>query len=94
MNISQEGRDDLDDLREAGMLYGIKLSSKKYQSTVALRITVIGEAHLRQHLTAADRQAVQDVVYTPGMPHTPQHLIQVSWNSKLSRFMLISEVSQ
>jgi hypothetical protein len=42
MNISQEGRDDLDDLREAGMLYGLKLSSKKYQSTVALRITTIG----------------------------------------------------
>jgi len=39
------------------LLYGIKLSSKKYQSTVALRITVIGEAHLRQGLTLAHFKA-------------------------------------
>ena len=33
INISQEGRDDLDDLREAGYLYALKLTSESYQSS-------------------------------------------------------------
>lgn len=91
MNISQEGRDDLDDLREAGMLYGLKLSSKKYQSTVALRITAIGEAHLERRLTSEDRAAVEGVVYAPETRGVEADLLKVSWDSKLGRFMLRSE---
>jgi len=91
MNISQEGRDDLDDLRETGMLYGLKLSSKKYQSTVALRITAIGEEHLRRMLTAEDRDAVHSVAYAPGESHTLRNLLKVTWESKSARFMLLSD---
>ncbi|PRP78265.1 hypothetical protein PROFUN_13875 [Planoprotostelium fungivorum] len=35
MNISQEGRDDIDDLREEGLINGLKLSSNDYQSITA-----------------------------------------------------------
>jgi len=88
MNISQEGRDDLDDLREAGMLYGLKLSSKKYQSTVALRITTIGEEHLRRTLTQEDADAVDGVVFGPNKRHVHANLLKVSWDRRMGRFVL------
>lgn len=42
MNISQEGKDDLDDLREAGLVNACKLSSKEFQSVTAFQLSDVG----------------------------------------------------
>ena len=42
VNISQEGRDDIDDLRESKMVDALKLTSENYQSSIAVRITQRG----------------------------------------------------
>jgi len=90
MNISQEGRDDLDDLREGGMLYSLKLSSKKYQSTVAMRITALGEDHLVENLTDEDREAVEGVVYAPDTERTNDAKLRVRWDPDEMKFFLYS----
>merc|ERR1711988_1412414 len=42
MNISQEGKDDIDDLREGGLLAAVKLSSKEFQSVTAFQFSNAG----------------------------------------------------
>ncbi len=42
MNISQEGRDDIDDLREAGWINGLKISTKGYQAVTAFQLSQRG----------------------------------------------------
>ena len=42
MNISQEGKDDLDDLRESGLVNAVKLSSKEFQSVTAFQLSDAG----------------------------------------------------
>ena len=39
MNITQEGKDDIDDLREKGLINGLKITSEDLQPTTALRAT-------------------------------------------------------
>jgi hypothetical protein len=39
LNISQEGRDDIDDLREVSAINGLKLSSQEYQSITAYQVS-------------------------------------------------------
>lgn len=65
LNISQEGRDDIDDLREAGMVNGLKLSSKEYQSVTAYQISPAGVALLEQ-VTAEWRSAVDALITHAG----------------------------
>lgn len=85
MNISQEGRDDIDDLREAGCLYSLKLSSKKYQSTTALRTTHVGKKVLRERLTKEDKDAVDELLSAKG---EAKGLLRVRWNTEELKFML------
>jgi len=42
MNISQEGKDDIDDLRENGLLNAIKLNSKEFQAVTAFQLSNAG----------------------------------------------------
>jgi len=42
MNISQEGKDDIDDLREGGLISAIKLSSKEFQAVTAFQLSNSG----------------------------------------------------
>lgn len=42
LNISQEGRDDIDDLRELGLINGLKISTKGYQSITAFQVSTKG----------------------------------------------------
>lgn len=37
-NISQEGRDDIDDLREGGMIYSLKLMSRQHRAMTAYQV--------------------------------------------------------
>jgi len=64
-NMSQEGRSDVDFLREEELLNGLKLSSKTFQPTTCYQISEKG-AELVGKLSKSDRQAVQEMVFAPG----------------------------
>lgn len=66
INTSQEGRDDVDDLRELKLVYGLKVTSKKYVTSVVLRISNLGSRYLDRFLDRNSKQAVEDLVYAPG----------------------------
>ena len=74
MNISQEGRDDMDDLREAGLLQSLKLTTYAGSTVTALKLSDEGWEWLRQ-VKEADRSVVdefygvdvlKEVTYTRG----------------------------
>ncbi|MCA9520636.1 MAG: hypothetical protein KC609_06680, partial [Myxococcales bacterium] len=75
INISQEGRDDVDDLREAGLINGLKLSSKEYQSVTAYQISHKGLEVLAQ-VSDELRKAVDALIFHEG------ELLEASWNGE------------
>lgn len=48
MNITQEGRDDLDDLREAGMVLSLKLTNNLNNNMSAFQLSANG-TYMRRH---------------------------------------------
>jgi WD repeat-containing protein 35 len=42
MNVSQEGKDDIDDMREGGLINGLKLSTEELQPVTAFQVSVEG----------------------------------------------------
>jgi len=102
LNVTQEGRDDLDDLREEGMLHGLTLDSQGFYSTVAVRPTAMGYAFLRETLTAEDVAAVDRLIYAPttenaaakgnkGPPLNTKELLMVRWDEESRRFILATK---
>eukprot|EP00026_Physarum_polycephalum_P003108 Phypoly_transcript_03117.p1 GENE.Phypoly_transcript_03117~~Phypoly_transcript_03117.p1 ORF type:complete len:804 (+),score=114.88 Phypoly_transcript_03117:150-2561(+) len=63
LNISQEGKDDIDDLREADLISGLKLSTSEYQSITAYQINKDGLKELEKHLTKDYQEAVDSFIY-------------------------------
>ena len=90
LNLSQEGRDDIDDLREAGLIYCLKLSSKKYQSTIAYRLTPFGKQHLQEACTDEDKELVEKVLYTGDGQRERKDMFMVVWDDEESEFHLES----
>eukprot|EP01046_Picozoa_sp_COSAG06_P084555 COSAG06_NODE_31339_length_523_cov_0.823113_2_plen_135_part_01 len=43
LNITQEGKDDIDDLRQGGLLNGLKLSSEDLQPVTAYQVSAKGK---------------------------------------------------
>ncbi len=76
LNISQEGRDDIDDLREGGLVNGLKLSSKEYQSVTAYQISPDGLAMLAE--VTESQRAVVDALIECG-----EGLLEVRWDGDL-----------
>ena len=76
-NMSQEGRSDIDFLREEELINGLKLSSKTYQPVTCFQISEKG-AELCGKLSKSDRQAVQELVFAPGT----RNLLQVEWDGE------------
>jgi WD repeat-containing protein 35 len=76
-NMSQEGRSDVDFLREEELINGLKLSSKTYQPVTCFQISEKG-AELCGKLSKSDRQAVQELVFAPGT----RNLLQVEWDGE------------
>eukprot|EP01117_Protostelium_nocturnum_P009319 TRINITY_DN3338_c0_g1_i1.p1 TRINITY_DN3338_c0_g1~~TRINITY_DN3338_c0_g1_i1.p1 ORF type:complete len:862 (-),score=280.18 TRINITY_DN3338_c0_g1_i1:42-2627(-) len=86
MNISQEGKDDIDDLREAGLLNGLKLSSNEYQSVTAYQISQKGTKLLATAAKAIDdgggvnglpwRSEVDDIIRDP----KTKNLMDICWD--------------
>jgi len=84
-NVSQEGKSDLDFLREEELLNGLKLSSKEYQPITCYQISEKGEEVLKK-LGKQDREAVHEMVYEPGT----RELLKVTWDEGDEVFYLVS----
>ena len=87
LNVSEEGRDDLDDLRELGFITALKVTSETYDHSTLLKISKKGSEFL-QRMTAsgqfasAMRQSVDSLVYEAG------HLLEVRYDRESSDFFL------
>lgn len=93
-NISQEGKDHFDDLRDAGFVTALKLSSKKYTSTVSVRVSSRGKRKLERSMTAEDREAIEDLIFAPKSLRTPEDLLKVRFEKDEDgegHFVLFSE---
>eukprot|EP00873_Tetraselmis_striata_P017378 jgi/Tetstr1/437642/TSEL_026309.t1 len=90
LNLTQEGRDDLDDLRQSGLLFGLKMSSVTYISTVSFRPTPDGLRLLATRLRPEDREAVHSLIYAPGEPLLQSSLLRVAWDKKQRTFVIYS----
>lgn len=76
-NISQEGRSDVDFLREEGLLNGLKLASKDYQPVTCYQISEKGLDSVRK-IPKSDKEAVHELVYAPGT----RDLLRVEWRGE------------
>lgn len=84
-NVSQEGKSDLDFLREEELLNGLKLSSKEYQPVTCYQVSEKGEEILKK-LGKQDREAVHEMVFAPGT----RELLKVRWREEEECFYLVS----
>jgi len=87
LNISEEGRDDLDDLRELDMLKALKVTSEQYNHATLLKITTKGVEFVKRMmannvLTAGMRKAVDSLIFEAGS------LIEVRYDSTEKEFYL------
>eukprot|EP00949_MAST-11_sp_MAST-11-sp1_P000706 g706.t1 len=73
-NISQEGKSDVDFLREEELINGLKLSSKTFQPVTCFQISEKG-AEIVSKLSKLDRQSVQEYCFAPGT----RDLLHVEW---------------
>ncbi|KAJ8550446.1 hypothetical protein ON010_g10623 [Phytophthora cinnamomi] len=76
-NISQEGKSDLDFLREEDLVNGLKLSSKSYQPVTCFQISEKG-LEIVAKISKTDKLAVNDMAYAPGT----LHLLRVEWDGE------------
>lgn len=90
MNISQEGKSDIDDLREEGLIHGLKLSSRRYQTVTAYQISAKGEKVLDELLTVEYRESVNQL-YNCESGNDYSNLLMVEWSG--SDFILVNPVS-
>ncbi|KAL4133568.1 hypothetical protein PRIC2_003885 [Phytophthora ramorum] len=76
-NISQEGKSDLDFLREEDLVNGLKLSSKSYQPVTCFQISEKG-LEIVAKISKTDKLSVNDMAYAPGT----LHLLRVEWDGE------------
>eukprot|EP01047_Picozoa_sp_COSAG01_P007043 COSAG01_NODE_260_length_20041_cov_15.896249_1_plen_908_part_00 len=93
VNLSQEGRSAVDELREHGMLYGLKLSSKNYQYTNAMQISSLGRQFLGKHLTNQDMMLVDELIEPPSVDDHPGALKEVVWDPTSREWRLVHNAS-
>ncbi len=87
LNISEEGRDDLDDLRELDMIKALKVTSEQYNHATLLKITTKGVEFVKRAmannvLTVGMRKAIDSLIFEAGS------LIQVRYDSAEKKFYL------
>ncbi|KAF4316770.1 hypothetical protein G195_009819 [Phytophthora kernoviae 00238/432] len=85
-NISQEGKSDLDFLREEDLVNGLKLSSKSYQPVTCFQISEKG-LEIVAKISKTDKLSVNDMAYAPGT----LHLLRVEWDGE--EYWLIDDES-
>ncbi len=88
LNVTQEGRDNLDDLVEAKLVRALRTIASDKQPVVAYQITEAGREKLRvtKALSSADRAEVDDVIKDP-----EGALLMVSFDRDEGVFRLHSE---
>jgi hypothetical protein len=89
LNVTQEGKDDLDDLVEGKLVRGLRLSTKEHQSVTAYQISPSGLQLISKRLPDEERQLVDDLCIVDGK------LLQVVWEDEkfLLRTMTFSRES-
>lgn len=75
MNISQEGKGAIDDLRERDLINGLKLSTEDFQPVTAFQVSKRGVDCLHQ-LSQELRDQVDAFIYSPGSGKT--ELLQIT----------------
>jgi hypothetical protein len=87
MNISQEGRDDIDDLREHGFINGLKLATEDLTAVTAFQVSLEG-----MKVVKLIDQALMDAVdffLVPPKPF-PKELKLVKWDAAETRFAVFT----
>ena len=84
INISQEGKDDLDDLTEGKLIKGLRLSTKEHQSVTAYQITPAGLNLISKRLPDEERQSVDEFIFIDGQQ------LQVAWEDE--KFLLRNDL--
>ena len=65
INLTQEGKDNIDDLLEVGLIRHLRMVMKDNQSVVSYQVTVEGLEMLPQKLTRDLRAEVDEFIYAP-----------------------------
>jgi WD repeat-containing protein 35 len=76
-NVSQEGKSDVDFLREEELINGLKLSSKSYQPVTCFQISDKGEEIVKK-LSRKEKERVHEMVYAPGS----KELLRIQWDGE------------
>eukprot|EP01135_Chromosphaera_perkinsii_P006580 Nk52_evm5s553 gene=Nk52_evmTU5s553 len=74
-NISREGRDDIDDLRAAGMVNGLKMSTRDFNTITAYQISKEGVKAVAS-VSQECRDAIHNFIYSP----LDGELLTVEWD--------------
>lgn len=95
MNVCQDGKDDVDDLRECGLVDALKVTSKTYDHTTLLKISEAGKEFLHRvivsgTLSASMRRSV-DALVRDG---DGGELVRVAYDRRSSDFYLESANSR
>ena len=88
MNVSQEGRDDIDDLREAGMINALKMATEDLTAATAFQVSKEGMDVLK-----AMAQALMDAVdffLFPPRPF-PKETKSVKWDMDNGTFAVFTK---
>ena len=78
LNISQEGKDDIDDIREGNLINGLKLSSEDLQPITAFQVSTKG-LDILDLVPEELKEQVDSYVY--GKEGYEEELLIVEWNA-------------
>ena len=88
MNISQEGKAAVDELREQKLINGLKISTEDFQPITAYQVALKGLQFLKT-LPNSLFEDVNSFVYAPNAPHYDTELLESSFNG--DKFILKSK---
>lgn len=77
MNVSQEGKSDIEFLREEELVNGLQMSSKSFQPITCYQISDKGK-ELVKRISRKEKEAVHEFVYARGT----RELLTVSWDGR------------
>ena len=87
LNISQEARDNLDDLVEAGMVRSLRMLTSNGKSTMAYQPSKKGLEYMRQgSISREDKELCDEFMYDPR-----GSLLKVVFEEKTETFKLVSD---
>jgi hypothetical protein len=88
MNISQEGKAAIDELREQKLINGLKIATEDFQPITAYQVSLKGLQFLKT-LPNSLFEEVNNFLYAPNAPHYETELLESSFNGE--KFVLRSK---